>query len=77
MSHHYLKLDLRFLQTILRENGGVMICTRSAAKRPQIMQTRPEDGKFVVVEIDKDSPGSDVKRQNSSAFTTLCRHAIE
>ena len=54
-----------------------MICTRSAAKRPQIMQTRPEDGKFVVVEIDKDSPGSDVKRQNSSAFTTLCRHAIE
>ena len=61
LSHHYLKLELRFLQTILRESGGLMICTRSAAKRPQIMQTSPENGKFVMVEIDKDSVGADVR----------------
>ena len=76
LSHHYRKLNLRTLQIILKEFGGLMLTTRSADKPPQLLQVGP-DGKFVIVEATEEMIGADVKMLNSSAVATLCRHGIE
>ena len=54
-----------------------MLTTRCDSKKPSIMQVGP-DGKFRMEEVDvNNTVGVDVKMQNSSAFATLLRHAIE
>ena len=76
LSHHFLNMEMRFMQTILKEHGGLMLCTRSAKNPPDLIQTGP-DGRFIIIQAEPDTIGLEEKCQNSSAFATLCRHAIE
>ena len=69
-------MSLRTLQIILKEFGGIMTCTRSAANPPELLQIGP-NGKFIVVEATDEMIDSHTKMLNSSAVITCCRHGIE
>ena len=76
LSHLYKNMSLRTMQLILKEFGGVMTCTRSAADPPELLQMG-EDGRFVVVTATDEMINAHVKMLNSSAVMTCCRHGIE